>query len=48
MQAYFRAHQGKNEKNVIVKIAHKLLKKIFAVVKRKTPYQVNISLASIS
>lgn len=48
MQAYFREHQGKNEKNVIVKVAHKLLKKIFAVVKRKTPYQVNISLASIS
>jgi transposase len=45
MQAYFRQHQGKNEKTVIVKVAHKLLKKIFAVIKRKTPYQVNISTA---
>jgi len=43
MQAYFRRHQGKNEKSVIVKIAHKLIKKIFAVVKRKEPYQVNVS-----
>jgi transposase len=43
IQAYFRKHQGKNEKSVIVKVAHKLLKKIFAVIKRKTPYQVNIS-----
>jgi hypothetical protein len=33
MQAYFRRHQGKNEKSVIVKIAHKLIKKIFSVVK---------------
>jgi transposase len=45
MQAYFRRHQGKNEKVVIVKIAHKLIKKIFAVVKRKQPYQVNVSAA---
>jgi transposase len=28
MQAYFRRHQGKNEQSVIVKVAHKLIKKI--------------------
>ena len=33
MQAFFRKHQGKNEKNVIVKVAHKLLKRIFSVIK---------------
>jgi transposase len=43
MQAYFRRQQGKNEKSMIVKIAHKLIRKIFAVVKRKLPYQVNVS-----
>jgi uncharacterized protein involved in tolerance to divalent cations len=40
---HFRQHQGKNEKLVIVKVAHKLIKKIFAVIKRKQPYQVNVS-----
>lgn len=43
MQLYFRKHQGKKQQVIIVKIAHKLIKKIFAVVKRKTPYEVNIS-----
>jgi transposase len=43
MQSFFRKHQGKNEKNAIVKVAHKLLKRIYSVIKNKQPYQVNIA-----
>lgn len=41
MQAYYRKHQGKNVKSVIIKIAHKLAKRILAVIKTETPYRVN-------
>lgn len=44
MQTYFRQHQGKNEKTVIVKIAHKL--KDICRSKTKTPYKVNVSMAA--
>lgn len=42
MQAYYRKHQGKNVKAVIVKVAHKLTNRILAVIKRKEPYRVNV------
>lgn len=41
MQAYYRKHFGKNVKNVIVKVAHKLVKRILSVIKTERPYTVN-------
>lgn len=44
MQAYYRKHQGKNVKSVIVKVAHKMSRRILSVIKTQTPYQVNRNL----
>ena len=44
MQQYYRKHQGKNVKSVIIKIAHKLARRILSVVKTETPYQINRNL----
>ena len=41
MQTYYRKHFGKNVKNVIVKVAHKLVKRILSVIKQERPYTVN-------
>lgn len=41
MQAYYRKQYGKNIKNVIVKVAHKLVKRILSVIKNQQPYQIN-------
>lgn len=41
MQAYYRKHFGKNIKNIIVKVAHKLVNRILSVIKNETPYQIN-------
>lgn len=41
MQAYYRKHQGKNNKGIVIKVAHKLAKRILAVIKTQTPYTVN-------
>ena len=41
MQAYYRKHFGKNIKNIIVKVAHKMVKRILSVIKNQTPYQIN-------
>lgn len=41
MQQYYRKHIGKNIKNIIVKVAHKLVTRILSVIKTQTPYQVN-------
>jgi transposase len=41
MQAYYRKHIGKNIKNIIVKVAHKLVTRILSVIKTETPYQIN-------
>lgn len=41
MQAYYRSHFGKNVKNIIVKVAHKLVKRILSVIKNQRPYIVN-------
>jgi hypothetical protein len=44
MQHYYRKHVGKNSKTVIIKIAHKLVKRILSVIKNKKPYVVNHTL----
>jgi transposase len=41
MQQYYRKHQGKNVKNIIVKVAHKMTRRILSVIKTQTPYQIN-------
>lgn len=41
MQAYYRKHIGNNIKNIIVKVAHKLVTRILSVIKNETPYQIN-------
>jgi len=43
IQAYYRKHAGRNLKNVIVKVAHKMCRRILSVVKSGTPYQMNYS-----
>ena len=41
LQAYYRKHAAKNSKSVIVKVAHKMCRRILAVIKTETPYQLN-------
>lgn len=43
MQAYYRSHVKRNPKSVIIKIAHKLLNRMLAVIKTNTPYQCSYS-----
>ena len=43
LQAYYRSHVGKNSKAVIIKVAHKLLNRLLAVVKTQTPYEIGIT-----
>jgi transposase len=45
MQQYYRKHQGKNVKSIIVKVAHKMSRRILSVIKTGTPYQINRNLA---
>ncbi|WP_203257604.1 IS110 family RNA-guided transposase [Hyunsoonleella ulvae] len=42
MQAYYRKHQGKNVKSIIVKIARKLLSRTLAVIKTEIPYEIGV------
>lgn len=44
MQGYYRKHRGRNSKNIIIKIARKLLNRILSVIKKQTPYQINYQL----
>jgi len=44
MQQYYRKHQGKNVKSVIIKVAHKMARRILSVIKTETPYHVNRNL----
>ena len=48
MQNYYRKHQGKNVKSIIVKIAHKMARRILSVIKTQTPYQINRNLISVA
>lgn len=43
MQTYYKKHLGKNVKNIIVKVAHKMTRRILAVIKKQQPYQNNIN-----
>jgi hypothetical protein len=36
MQNYYRKHQGKNVKSVIIKVAHKMAEEFFSVIKTET------------
>ncbi|WP_306012317.1 MULTISPECIES: IS110 family transposase [unclassified Allomuricauda] len=42
MQGYYRNHQGKNVKSVIVKVARKLLSRTLAVIKTGIPYEIGV------
>jgi transposase len=42
MQAYYRKHHGKNVKNIIVKVARKLLSRTLAVIKTEIPYTIGV------
>ncbi|MCG9793813.1 IS110 family transposase [Flavobacterium algicola] len=44
MQNYYRKHQGKNVKSVIIKVAHKMARRILSVIKTETAYQINKNL----
>ena len=44
MQRYYRKHQGKNVKSIIIKVAHKMARRILSVIKTETPYQINRNL----
>lgn len=46
IQLYYRKHIGKNEKNVIVKVAHKMCRRILSVIKNETPYIINRQIAT--
>ena len=41
MQAYYRKHSARNSTTVIVKVAHKLVKRILSVIKSEQPYRIN-------
>jgi transposase len=44
IQAYYKTHIGKNSKAVVIKIAHKMARRIFGIIKTQTPYKVNKNL----
>jgi len=41
IQSYYRRHFGKNLKNIIVKVAHKMAKRILSVIRNETPYVIS-------
>lgn len=41
MQQYYRKHIGKNPKSIIVKIAHKMSRRILSVIKTQKEYEIN-------
>jgi transposase len=42
MQEYYRSHQGKDVKRILVKVARKLLSRIHAIIRTETPYQIGV------
>jgi hypothetical protein len=42
MQTYWRTHQGKDPKKILVKVARKLLSRTHAVIKTGIPYQAGV------
>lgn len=47
MQNYYRKHHGKNVKSIIIKVAHKMARRILSVIKTETPYQINRNLIPV-
>ncbi|WP_254598235.1 hypothetical protein [Flavobacterium sp. 7E] len=48
MQNSYQKNQGKNVKSVIIKVAHKMARRILTVIKTETAYQINRNLVSIA
>ncbi|WP_336518567.1 IS110 family transposase [Pollutibacter soli] len=44
VQAYYRKHVIRDTKSAIVKVAHKMCRRILSVIKTETPYQISYSL----
>ena len=42
MQAYYRSHQGKDTKKILVKVARKLLSRTLAVIKSGVAYEIGV------
>lgn len=42
LQAYYRTHQGKDSKQIIIKVARKLLNRARAVIKNELPYELGM------
>jgi len=42
MQSYWRTHQGKDPKKILIKVARKLLGRTYAVIKTGIPYQIGV------
>ena len=42
MQEYYRSHQGKDVKRILVKVARKLLSRIHAIIRTGIPYQIGV------
>ena len=42
LQEYYRSHQGKDVKRILVKVARKLLSRIHAIIRTETPYQIGV------
>jgi len=42
MQSYYRKHQGKDTKKILVKVARKLLSRTLAVIKSGVPYEIGV------
>ncbi|QJD97735.1 IS110 family transposase [Mucilaginibacter robiniae] len=47
MQDYYRSHAGKQPNKIIVKVAHKLLRRIWHVIRSGEPYQVGVGKAEV-
>ncbi|MHA7058842.1 hypothetical protein ACWGOQ_0016580 [Aquimarina sp. M1] len=42
MQEYYRSHQGKDVKRILVKVARKLLSLVHAIIRTETPYEIGV------
>ena len=42
LQNYYRSHYGKLPNKIIVKVTHKLISRVHAVIKTETPYQIGL------
>ena len=41
IQSYYRKHAHKNPKSVIVKVAHKMVRRILSIIKQEKTYEIN-------